>query len=137
MVIDAADSIADCRSLDCQPFPIKNKRARVEIPKFEAPANVTTAAYVSFIHDMEAMEAHWACVYATDLATGSKMNGIKKRKGANTPADISQREIAGVPTGPARDNGPPRVSFGPEPNSVDSYYHNSAMGADESESNEE
>ena len=65
------------------------------------------------------------------------MNGIEQRKGADTPADISQREIAGVPMGPARDNGPPRVSFGPEPNPVDNYYHDSAMGADASESNEE
>jgi 3D (Asp-Asp-Asp) domain-containing protein len=35
MVIDVAENVVECHALDCSPFPIKNKRARVIVPKVE------------------------------------------------------------------------------------------------------
>ena len=138
MVIDPADNIADCRALDCPPFPIEDKRARVEIPNVERPVTVSNAVYGGFIRDMEALEAHWACVYSTDLATGSKMNGMKKKRCADSLAPASADELVKkFLQDEMPEHSPARVSFGPEPNSVTDTYHDPALGADESGYTEE
>jgi hypothetical protein len=88
MVIDAAENVVECRLLDCEPFPIESKRARLEIPKADACLSETvTKECGSLLQDLEALESHWAGVYAIDPSTGATLS-VKKR--AVDPTDCMQ-----------------------------------------------
>ncbi|KAL3794570.1 hypothetical protein HJC23_008026 [Cyclotella cryptica] len=84
MVIDAAENVVECRLLDCEPFPIESKRARLEIPKADACLSETvTKECGSLLQDLEALESHWAGVYAIDPSTGATLS---VKKGPNRPS---------------------------------------------------
>jgi hypothetical protein len=122
MVIDAAECVAECRALDCQPFPIEQKRARVDIPQQTGPAN-TASEHEALLQELEALESYWACVYATDPATGEKKTG-KKRAASS---DVEQQLL---PASATDDSRAARVTFALDVNGVNDTYYDAALGAE-------
>lgn len=60
VVVDFGDSVAECRALDCPPFPLEFKRARLSLPNVQA-SMVTGhdhSDYSAFLADLETLEAH-------------------------------------------------------------------------------
>ena len=78
MVIDVAEGVAECRALDCNPFQLDFRRARVDVPKV-ATAPTCTPSIGVFLQDLEALEKHWSCVYNIDFSNGKRTGGTVKR----------------------------------------------------------
>jgi hypothetical protein len=135
MVIDVAENVVECRALDCSPFPIENKRARVEVPKVEVPDSPATHAYEAFVQDIEALESHWACLYTTDSTTGKRLDS-KKTKVAASLGDNGYATAASKAEGD--DEHVHRVAFALPPNGVRDAYADPAlaMGAEDSDDDE-
>ena len=123
MVIDAAECVAECRALDCQPFPIEQKRTRVDIPQLTGPANVATK-HGALLQELEALESYWACVYAINPATGEKKTG-KKRASSSTV----EKQL--IPASATDDSGAARVTFALDVNGVNDTYYDAALGAEQ------
>ena len=105
MVIDVAENVVECRLLDCVPFPIESKRARLEIPKADACLGETVEGeYGSLLQDLEALESHWACVYAIDPATGMaksvKKRAVEPNRDSQPDADVEDEYDVGAGTAP-------------------------------------
>ena len=130
MVIDAAECVAECRALDCEPFPIENRRARVDVPNATVPTNESTANHADLLQELEALESHWACVYAIDPATGEKKMVSKKRV---VTSGVEKQPVSATAAG---DSGAARVSFAPEVNGVIDNYYDPAMGAEDNDEEE-
>jgi len=113
MVIDVAEGVAECRALDCDPFQLDFRRARVDVPKVAAAPRSTPSIGV-FLQDLEALEKHWSCVYNIDFSNGKYLSGTKKR--ARFAPDI-EKEF-----GAAEKVEPFRFDFAPAPNDVAEIY---------------
>jgi hypothetical protein len=59
MIIDFGDNVAECHALDCPPFPITSRRARVAVPTVQASQvfGHDSAHYSAFLQDLERLEA--------------------------------------------------------------------------------
>jgi hypothetical protein len=113
MVIDIAEGVVECRALDCNPFQLDFRCARVDVPKVAAAPRSTPSIGV-FLQDLEALEKHWSCVYNIDFSNGKYSCGTVKRArfAPGIETDIGAKEKVE----------PFRFNFAPAPNDVTENY---------------
>jgi hypothetical protein len=60
MLLDFHDNVAECRSLDCPPFPLEFKKAHLCLPDVQASmvSGHEAEDYSDFLADLEKLEAH-------------------------------------------------------------------------------
>ena len=124
MVIDVAEGVAECRALDCNPFQLEFRRARVDVPKVAA-APTSTPSMDVFLQDLGALEKYWSCVYNIDFSTGKPPSGTAKKRALASPV--------GKDFGAAKSFDPVRVTFAPAPNDVSEYYMDPAIADQDDE----
>ena len=121
MVIDVAEGVAECRALDCDPFQLEFKRARVDVPKVAA-APTSIPAMGVFLRDLEALEKYWSCVYNIDFSTGNPIGTTTKKRVMFSP-----------PPGAAPSFEPSKLPFAPAHNDVSENYVDPAMAESDNE----
>eukprot|EP00956_Cyclotella_meneghiniana_P009012 scaffold12363_cov23-Cyclotella_meneghiniana.AAC.3 len=91
MDIDFKDKVAVCRGIDCPPFPIVSKRARVHVPSMEdAGVRFCLPQYEPFLKGLEALDAKMASVYAaSSLAHTLNEEGVAVSETTDAHASMS------------------------------------------------
>lgn len=102
MSIDFIDNVADCKGLDCKPFSIENRKARVHVPS--APVNLVDADnrdafYSTFISELETLERKILDVYCSVPDNASKRVRINESVDTQS-VELSPDEVATLPPYP-------------------------------------
>jgi hypothetical protein len=78
MIIDFVDNVADCKYLDCLPFPIDFQQTSNHVPVTDEPdASVNISQYNNVIREMENLERYYdAKVQAGSLKTTPQTRAV-------------------------------------------------------------
>jgi hypothetical protein len=130
MILDFVDDVAECKHLDCPPFPMDFWRTSNHVPVAEAPAHHLGPHETSILKELFNLE-HW---YNAKVMAGSSSGqnfavyfGSKSRKRAYIP-DLDSIITVKSPNSILNDRWVPPSSMPPEDSSDD--YHQQILRED-------
>jgi hypothetical protein len=131
MIIDFVNNVADCRYLDCVPFPIDFQRTSNHVPVMDEPdASVNISQYNNIIREMENLERYYdAKVQAGSSKITPQSQAVHIGSKSMARAAVSDSDSVGIAAHPLRGIGTRWVP----PSSVhkdDDEYHSSILGKD-------
>ena len=96
MVVDFSDNVADCRNLECPPFPLSKKRTQVHVPAVATTHANFSGDLEQFDEIIEELERNIASVYAQGVAPPSPRRKVRFNSTEPVDAGLTSTD-KGVP----------------------------------------